>query len=81
MPLSLLSPWAFSPAGLGTFATNPLTGTQLSSKLGNWEQRENSLVGRWEFFGRPLFSLGACAEIHQGCRPWAAGRLHPRQMM
>lgn len=76
MPLSLRSPWAFSPAGLGTSAMNPFTGTELSSKLGNWEQRENSLVGRWEFWGGSVFGLGA--ELHQGCYPWAAcaSRLH-----
>lgn len=41
---------------LGTFAT--FTGTELTAKLGNWEQRENSPVGPLGIFfggaaGRP----------------------------
>lgn len=41
----------FSPVVLGTFATDLLTGTELDSKLGNWEPaRKIPLVGRWEFF-------------------------------
>lgn len=70
MPLSSRSPWAFSPAGQATFATNPFTGTELSSKLGNLEQREKI---PWCAGGNIFFWGGG---VVAGVRPWRRAETH-----